>query len=43
MTRGFWMFVAGVGLLASVVFDQWAGIFGWLLVGSLSSMLPAAE
>lgn len=43
MTRGFWAFVAGIGLVASVAFGQWAGICGWLLVGGLATQLPKAE
>lgn len=43
MTRGFWCFVGGIGLITSIAFGQWAGIVGWILVGGLATRLPAAE
>ncbi len=43
MTRGFWCFVGGIGLVASIAFGQWAGLVGWAVVGLLATQLPAAE
>lgn len=41
MTRGFWCFVGGIGLITSIAFGQWAGIVGWILVAAPADEVPA--